>query len=215
MKVLAINGSPKGSRSNTAVMIQALLDGFSTSGALTKQIYLSEKTISYCSGCYSCWTKTPGICIHRDDMAEIITEMESAECLIFGSPLFLNNISGTLKVFFDRLTAAGGNPNAAVPDSTQQNGPKYIMVSNCGYLYRSQFDIISHWINRVAVMTKAKVVAEFYTTNGKALSTPSAEQANSRAAYIEYLVGCGKEIGKNGKLGEENAKQLTRGILDF
>jgi multimeric flavodoxin WrbA len=59
-------------------MVQALLDGFSSTGSDTNQIYLADKDIGYCSGCYSCWTKTPGVCIHKDDMRAIINEMKGA-----------------------------------------------------------------------------------------------------------------------------------------
>jgi multimeric flavodoxin WrbA len=214
MKIVALNGSPKGNQSNTNTMIQALLKGFATPEHSVECIQLADKNIRYCKGCYSCWSKTPGVCIHNDDMHQIIAEMRDVDYLIFGSPLFLNNVSGTLKVFFDRLTAAGGDPTNKT-ESTNKKAPKYIMVSNCGFAYRSQFDIISLWINRVANMTKAKVVAEFYTTDGKALSAPTKEQERSRTNYLGYLKECGHDLMLKNELNEERKKLLTRSILEF
>ena len=215
MKIVALNGSPKGMRSNTHTMIQALLDGFAVAEHSVKCIQLADKNIKYCLGCYACWLKTPGVCVHEDDMRQVMSDMRDADYLIFGSPLFLNNISGTLKVFFDRLTAAGGDPTNKKSESSNNPAPNYIMVSNCGYAYRGQFDIISLWINRVASMTKAKVVAEFYTTHGKTLSSPTTEQNESRTNYLRYLKECGKEIMLNGELNEEQQKLLNRSILEF
>jgi multimeric flavodoxin WrbA len=214
MKIVAFNGSPKGSHSNTNTMIHALLEGFVTHENSVETIQLADKSIKYCKGCYSCWSKTPGICVHHDDMQQIITDMRNADYLIFGSPLFLNNVSGTLKVFFDRLTAAGGDPTNK-SESSDMKAPKYIMVSNCGYDYRGQFDIISLWINRVASMTKAKVAAEFYTTDGKVLSSPTKEQSASRSNYLSYLKECGNDLRLKGELNEEHKGLLNRSILEF
>ena len=151
MKIVALNGSPRGMRSGTAVMIEALLEGLSSQGNTTKHIQLSDMTIAHCSGCYTCWSKTPGMCIHEDDMKGIVSQIKDASVLIFGSPLYFNNVSGTLKDFFDRLTASAGDPRNT-PDRGQGVGPGYIMVSNCGYPYRSQFDVISLWINRIGAL---------------------------------------------------------------
>jgi len=105
MKIVSINGSPKGKTSNTNVMIEALLKGFQSSDSEIHEILLSEKDIRYCKGCYSCWTKTPGRCIIDDDMKGLIEIMQGTDVFIIGTPLYFNNVSGTLKVFIDRLTA--------------------------------------------------------------------------------------------------------------
>ena len=110
MNVVAVNGSPRGYESNTSVMLDSLTSAFSKED-VTKLI-LGNMRINYCTGCYSCWTKTPGICVQDDDMKSAIEAVSKANILILGSPLYFNNISGTLKVFIDRLTALGGDPHA-------------------------------------------------------------------------------------------------------
>jgi len=214
MRITAINGSPRGANSNTAVMIKALLDGFASNGDSVVNIFLSEKTINYCRGCYTCWTKTPGKCVHHDDMQGIIEEMRDANILIFGSPLYFNNVSGTLKVFFDRMTAAGGDPHKA-QNMQNKTAPGYIMVSNCGWPIQEQFDIVSLWINRVATIMGSKVIAEFYTANGKVLTLPAETQKPSRTKYLEYLTKCGENISKNMNLDAKYSDLANRDILQF
>ena len=215
MRVVAINGSPKGAASNTAVMIDALLDGFASNGDLVKSIVLSEKSIQYCAGCYTCWSTTPGVCIHNDDMKDIILEIRDTSILVIGTPLYFNNISGTLKVFFDRLTAAGGNPHEMGSNASERTAPSYVMVSNCGFPVRAQFDIVSLWINRVATMMKSAVIAELYATGGKVLTAPTAEQRPSVRSYLDYLKSCGTYLSKNMKLDKQRLDLSTRSILDF
>ncbi|HUT44436.1 MAG TPA: flavodoxin family protein [Desulfobacterales bacterium] len=111
MKIVSFNGSPKGKNSNTNVMIEALLRGLKSDNTKIENIYLADKKINYCRGCHSCWFKTPGKCVINDDMKAILAMMQHTNLFKFGTPLYFNNISGTLKVFFDRLIAAGGNPH--------------------------------------------------------------------------------------------------------
>ena len=72
MKVLAINGSPRGQFGNTEVLLKPFLEGCAEAGAEIETIYLKDKEIKHCIGCFTCWTKTPGKCIHKDDMEELL-----------------------------------------------------------------------------------------------------------------------------------------------
>ena len=70
MKVLALNSSPRGSgQSKTELMLNCLVKGMRDAGAEVEVVALREKTIKNCIGCYTCFTKTPGRCIHKDDMS--------------------------------------------------------------------------------------------------------------------------------------------------
>ncbi len=50
MKIIAINGSPKGKASSTGVMLGAILKGAEASAAEVLNINLSEQNINYCKG---------------------------------------------------------------------------------------------------------------------------------------------------------------------
>ncbi|MDP2861739.1 MAG: flavodoxin family protein, partial [Desulfobacterales bacterium] len=69
MKILAINSSPRvGGQSKTELMLNHLVKGMRDTGAEVDVVNLREKKIKNCIGCFTCWTKTPGRCIHKDDM---------------------------------------------------------------------------------------------------------------------------------------------------
>ena len=51
-------------------------------------IYLKDKDIKHCSGCFTCWTKTPGKCIHKDDMEELLHKISQADVIVYATPLY-------------------------------------------------------------------------------------------------------------------------------
>ena len=68
MKVMALNSSPRGDgQSKTGIMLNSLIEGMREAGAEVEVVSLSKKTIKPCAGCFSCWTKTPGKCIHKGE----------------------------------------------------------------------------------------------------------------------------------------------------
>lgn len=209
MKIVAINGSPRGRASNTGVMVDAFLKGAQEAGAETMNVFLAEKNIKYCRGCYSCWTETPGRCVIQDDMAEVLSRVAGADVIVLASPLYFNNISGTLKVFMDRL-AVTGNPHSP---KSRSAAPKLVMISNCGFPDRSQFQVVSLWIKRVARLMRTEVIGEIYATQGRFLTAPTEEVRPAVASYLRFLEKAGAEIATSMKLSETTESLLGRDFM--
>jgi multimeric flavodoxin WrbA len=104
MKILGINGSPRKEASNTRKLLQAVLEGAAEQGAETELIDIADRTITFCSGCLTCYTT--GSCIFDDDAQEIFALMQEADGIVLGSPVYILSITGQLKQLLDRLTDA-------------------------------------------------------------------------------------------------------------
>ncbi len=104
MKILAINGSPRTIRSATRRLAQVVLDGAAEAGAGTEMIDLCDLRITPCSACESC--SVNGTCVFDDDFPLIVRRMEEADGIVFGSPVYIDNVPGQMKIFFDRLADA-------------------------------------------------------------------------------------------------------------
>jgi len=139
MKVLVINGSLKGERSNRLILTKAFLAGASWHNA--EVIHLSKLNIKGCTGCYGCWTATPGQCVIKDDMNELLPKLAAwLDVVITSFPLYGSNFPGQLKVFMDRqlpLSLPAMLPNANEsgehPLRGDMAGRKYVFISTCGF----------------------------------------------------------------------------------
>ena len=101
MKIIGINGSPKGEKSQTRRLVMAVLEGARKVGADVTFIDVCSLDISYCTACGTCYAK--GECIHDDDFAMLYEKMKGADGIVFGSPNYINQISAQLKTLFDRM----------------------------------------------------------------------------------------------------------------
>ena len=81
MKILVINGSPKGEKSNTMNVTRAFLSGF-PEGTEIDVAELQKLDIKPCLGCYSCWGKTDGRCVINDDMADLRGKILAADIIV-------------------------------------------------------------------------------------------------------------------------------------
>jgi multimeric flavodoxin WrbA len=63
MKILALQGSPR-PKKYTQMVLDKFLEGAASKGAECETVHLAGQKIHPCIGCYSCWYKTPGVCIH-------------------------------------------------------------------------------------------------------------------------------------------------------
>ena len=98
-KVLILSSSPrKGGNSET--LAAAFAKGAQEAGNRVETVYLREKQVSFCKGCFAC--QKLGHCIIQDDAVEIAAKMHDADVLVFATPVYYYCVSGQLKTMLDR-----------------------------------------------------------------------------------------------------------------
>jgi len=153
MKVMALNSSPRGDgQSKTAIMLNSLVDGMREAGAEVEVVSLSKKTIKPCAGCFSCWTKTPGTCIHKDDMTkELFPQWLESDLVVYASPLYHYTVNSVMKGFIERTLPVLEPFFIPKGDRTvhplRHQAPKVVLLSVAGFPEESVFDQLSSWAN--------------------------------------------------------------------
>jgi len=181
MKVMALNSSPRGDgQSKTGIMLSALVDGMRAAGAEVDVVSLSKKSIKPCAGCFSCWTKTPGICFHKDDMTrELFPRWLESDLVIYASPLYHYTVNSEMKAFIER-TLPVLEPFFITTESRtyhplRSQAPSVVMLSVAGFPEKSVFDQLSSWVNFVyggSSIHKGALVGEIYRPAAEALTVP-------------------------------------------
>jgi multimeric flavodoxin WrbA len=101
MKALGLVGSPR-KLSNTDLLVSRILDGTSAGNHLTDKLYLYDLDISPCVDCRAC-KKGNYQCAVNDDMQLLYPKLESADVIVFGTPLYWYGPTAKMKLLIDRL----------------------------------------------------------------------------------------------------------------
>lgn len=103
-KVIALMGSPR-KNGNTDTLVKEVLRGAAEAGAETRLVHVAELNMKGCQGCYSCKQRERAGqgCILEDDMTPLYREIEEADVVVFGSPVYMSTMSAQLKLVLDRL----------------------------------------------------------------------------------------------------------------
>jgi len=144
-RALVLIGNPRKKNGLTGFYLEAFLDGMRKAGVQTEEIYLYDKKINHCLGCFACWTKTPGVCVQKDDQAELLEKLDTADMIVYALPLYYNSLPGLVKDHFDRqlplhypyLEKAAGLVRHPRRMSIQQS---MVLFSICGFPEVEQFE---------------------------------------------------------------------------
>lgn len=211
MKILVINGSPKGNASNTLKLTHAFLEGMNH---VEKQdiefIDLMTSKLSPCTGCYGCWTKTPGTCVLKDDMQTYLPKVLAADLLIWSFPLYYFGMPSKTKMFLDRLLPttlpymvkreAGGTTH---PYRYELSHQKHLLISTSGlYSTENNYDALLKQFDILYYGSYDKIIC----TEGELFRVP---QLNKRTnQYLGYVKEAGIEYASQGAISAQSKAHL-------
>lgn len=211
MKVLALNSSPRSQgQSKTELMLSHLVGGMKEAGADVEVINLREKKIKPCSGCFVCWTKTPGECIHKDDMSkELFDKYRQSDMVIFASPLYHYTLNSVMKKFIER-TLPMNDPffvehNGRTHHPVRYPYPKTVILSVAGFHEPEIFDPLSTWANYVY---KDVLAAEIYRPGAEAMA--AARQGKKVREIFAATLQAGKELVETGRVSSETMDKVCQ-----
>jgi multimeric flavodoxin WrbA len=101
MKAIIFDGERKG---ETALgSLRTAVEGeLSTAGWKVETLPLRDMDISPCTGCFKCWTKTPGICVIDDDGREVTRKLVRSDLFVILTPVTFGGYSSEVKKALDR-----------------------------------------------------------------------------------------------------------------
>lgn len=212
MKILVLNGSPKSERSNTMCLTRAFLDGAGWSDA--EIVDVSKADIKACLGCFACWHTTPGKCVIKDGMDEILSKIIAADIIIWSFPLYYFNVPSGLKNLIDRQLPlnfpfmADGNESGghlARYDLTHQ---KHIVISTCGFwTSKGNFDAVTSMFDH---FFGSGNYTSLFSGQGELFRVP--ELKGRTDTYLEVVRRAGAEYAAGG-IQSETGMRLSEPLF--
>lgn len=218
MKITCFNGSPRGKNSNSNILVFEFFKGAQEAGAEVENIFLVEKEINYCRACLSCWIKTPGACIQKDDMVELLKKVVQTDVIVFATPLYADNVTGLMKTFIDRMIPILDPHVKRVDGETlhlkrYKKYPKMVVISNSGFPEQSHFQTLRLYFRCLARNMHSEVIGEIFRGGGEILRSKNPRLESSIFSYKKLLQEAGKEIVKAGHLSRETMEKLEKPLI--
>ncbi|NQT32993.1 MAG: flavodoxin family protein [Candidatus Omnitrophica bacterium] len=219
MKITAFNGSPRGERGNTHIMVEALFKGAAGRGAEVENVLLVKKNIKHCTGCFACWTLSPGKCIIKDDMAALLDKYMNSDIVVIASPLYSDYVTGIMKDFMDRLLPIvcprfeKGKDGQTKHVKRYGKYPAIIMMSSCGFPEQQQFELFKLFCERKIRSGSADVIAQIYRSQGELLRETKPKLIPFIEKYKEVLAKAGSEIVEGRTLSPGTMEELEKPII--
>ena len=221
MNVLAINGSPRLRNSATYHILDHLLSGMREAGASTDLVHLREHTIQPCTGCFSCWVKTPGKCILKDDMAPLLDKMAWADLIVYGTPLYHFNMTGLMKNFIDRtlplvepwLIEHPTNPALTTHPHRAPKQRSMFLVSVAGFPEFDHFGPLVETFKYDAMIGNTPYLGEILRPYSETLASPDFQE--SCQDYYDLVHQAGKALIEQGKIDENLQTKLREPLFNI
>lgn len=214
MKILLINGSPKGKRSNSLKLAYSFIEGFKNGctndeeSLSIDELHVASMNIAACKGCFACWQKTPGICCIKDDMQTVIEKLIDADLILWSFPLYYFNVPAILKNLIDRQlpmslpfmsSKQDGYGSRSHDSRYDMEGKRHVLISTCGFYsavgnYDSVLRMFDHFLGKGNYTTIFCGQGELFRV--KELSARTDE-------YLSTVKCAGSEYAMTGTISEK------------
>ncbi len=185
MRILVINGSPR-KKGNIATMLHSVVD--SIDSADIHWIDVNDLNIHPCTGCMKC--RTSGTCIlPEDDGHRMAEEIKQCDALVLGTPVYWGNMSGQMKVMFDRIVPSMmGESKRGIPIPLHK-GKKAVIVTACTTIWPFS------WICRETSNTNHAMKEILYYSGFKVIGKLIYPGTKGKKTIPQRILDKGKRLG--------------------
>lgn len=218
MNVLAINGSPKMDKGNTAMVLDPFLQGMKDAGADVELYFTRMLSINPCQGEFNCWIKTPGKCYQKDDMEMINRKRGESDIVVLASPVYCDAVTGPIKNLLDRMLPVVEpyfemrEGHCRHPLRVGVKRAKLVLVSNCGLWELDNFDPLVAHMKAFCKNASMDYAGALLRPHGAAL-----REMASMGFPLSDIFDAAKEAGgqlvRDGCISEATLAQVSRELI--
>lgn len=208
-KAVIIYGSPRRTKSASYHLGKNFIKGLQRGGFEVEEIMLAKKKIHHCIGCYTCWTKTPGECIHNDDMNALRLKLRNVSLTIYATPLYIFSVPGIVKDFLDRqlpefepyLIERNGITSHPYRYELEGFQRRMFLICVAGFPEQSHFDAVVQMFKKKTITAGETYIGDILIGGSELISKDNSQQSFKK--LYEYVENAGYEVATIGKISEK------------
>lgn len=218
VKGIAFNGSPLMDKGNTSLILKPFIEGLKEEGVEVDLFYTRKLKVNPCLGDRSCWTKTPGKCVQKDDMEMLLPMIQNADIMVIAVPVYVDGMPGPMKNIIDRMLPIAEpffemrENHCRHPARGDRKPSLFVLISNCGFWEMDNFDPLIMHVKAMCKNLSLKYAGALLRPHGEALGYMV------RGGYpvqdvLEAAKQAGKELVREGRMNEQTLQIVSRELV--
>lgn len=218
IKAVAINGSPRKDKGNTAFLLTRFIQGMTEGGSEVELYYTSRMKIKPCScGKLNCWNNTPGECSIQDDMQNLYPVLKAADILILATPVYVplpgdmqNLINRLVPLMQPKLVRRDGRTRAQARDGVKFK--KIALVATSGWWEIENLDTVLRIVRELAEDISIEFAGGVLRPHSNYLRK-NGEATKDGAAVLEAAKQAGYELATESAMHPETLQAVSRPLI--
>jgi multimeric flavodoxin WrbA len=217
-RVLAINGSPRVDKGNTALLLNSFLQGITESGGMVDLYYTSQLEIKPCScGKLYCWNNNPGECCFKDDMELLYPKLKAADILVLATPVYIP-LPGEMQDFINRLcplldptlVERNGRTRARLRDDVKIR--KFVLVATSGWWEIENMDTVVRIVTELAEDASTEFAGALLRPHASEMQRQGTVTVDGQSV-LDAAKQAGKELMVQGRMHPETLQLVSRPLV--
>ncbi len=217
-KAVAINGSPRMDRGNTAMVLGPFIEGMTEAGSRVELFYASRLKVKPCAcGNMYCWTKMPGECCIKDKMELLYPKLKEADILVLAAPVYIplpgdmQNIINRLCPLIDPvLEFRKGRTRAKFGKDVRVRA--IVLVSTGGWWEKGNFGTVVRIVKEIAEDTSVNFGGAVLRPHAHAMRREGRLTQDGRA-ILDAARRAGYELIRDGVMRQETLAEISRPLI--
>ncbi len=218
IKAVAINGSPRMEKGNTAALLAPFVQGMADAGCEVELFYTGRLKIKPCAcGEMACWYRTPGECCIKDDMQQFYPRLREANILILATPVYIP-LPGDMQNVINRLCPLvrplldfrDGRTRASFRDEVAVR--QMVLVSTGGWWEKENMGTVVRIVQELAEdasveFTGALLRPHAFLMKEEGQLTPAGE------AVLNAANRAGRQLVTDGRMEQATLDEVSRPLI--
>ena len=217
-KAVAINGSPRMERGNTAMVLNPFIEGMMDAGSHVELFYASRLKVKPCScGTMYCWTEMPGECCIKDKMELLYPRLKESDTLVLATPVYIP-LPGDMQDVINRLCPLldpilefrKGRTRAIFRKDVRIRA--IVLVSTGGWWEKGNFGTVVRIIKELAEGAGVKFAGAVLRPHAHAMRRKGDLTQDGRAV-LDAVRTAGYQLVKDGVMRQETLGAISRPLI--
>jgi len=215
---VAINGSPRLEKGDTALVLGAFIQGMREAGCEVELFHASRLDVQPCTcGVMYCWYRRPGECCIQDGMQPLYEHLRRADTLVLAAPVYIplpgamqNVINRLCPLIEPLLETRQGRTRARFRPDVQIR--RMVLVSTSGWWEKKNMRTVVRIVEELSANASVEFAGAVLRPHAF-LMMRNGQLTEAGQAALTAATEAGRQLVRDGRMNEATLDAVSRPLI--